>query len=85
MSALIKVFVTIAVISVILSVIGLAIPQTLTTNINNAIIYFLEQTSALGNLFDVSTFFTCVSLLANYFIDLGLITGLWWIGHAFID
>jgi hypothetical protein len=84
MNAFVKALIVIAVIGVIAQLIAVAIPTGITTSINGAIIYFLETLGQLQGLFNVSTLFTCIQILGNFFIGIAGFVIIFWIGHMFI-
>lgn len=72
---MLRILIIIALISAVISFISTAIPDSFTGGINSAIIYFLSAIWNLNGLFDVSVFFDCVAIMANFTAGLALFFG----------
>ena len=72
-----KVIILLIVVLAVFTGFGLLIPDTLSTGIDNAIIYFLTALWNLNGLFDVAVLFDCLRLLTNFYLGVSI----FWIFH----
>ena len=61
-----------AIIISVFSLLSFMIPDSFNDKINEAFVYFLSSTYALGFLFHVSTVMLCFQILLNFFLGVAI-------------
>ena len=75
---MLKTILMLGIIIGVLSVIGVLIPDQITAEINNAVVYFLSAIWNLDILIDVSVVFGCLQVLANFYFGIAVFWVFYW-------
>ena len=83
MSQIVKILLTVFIVGLVFSAVGAFIPAQITTSINSAIVYFLQQLAVLGFMLNVDTLFICMQIIINAIIAYILFILIFWLAHFY--
>lgn len=84
MSYLLKILLTVVIVVAFFSVIAAYLPNFITTNLNDAVIYFLSYINYLQPLVNVTTIFICLKIIANTLFGVTILYTFKWVLGFFI-
>jgi hypothetical protein len=83
MNHLLKIFIIVAILIAVATIISVLIPDPITDQINESIIYFFGFINYLSPLINVQTVFICLKILANFFMGVLIFIFLRWLASHF--